>query len=156
MQNSILTIAIAFAVIFAGSTSFAQSVEVTKKKMKTTEVEKSSTKKACCEGMAEGESCDDKKMSKNIKVIKEKNESGAMVTKVTIKTINDGVEEVKTLEGAEAEKYVEEMEKDDDMNHGLDHDMKKHHETDKDVKIIKKKVIKETEAEGTKEAETKK
>ncbi len=138
MQKSILAIAIALVAVFTTTTVFAQSVEVTKKKMKTTEVKKSE-KKACCEGMAEGESCDDESMTKKeVRVIKEKSdETGAMVTKVTIKTVKDGVSEEKTLEGAEAEKYVEQMDKVDDGEMHKDHD----------TKVMKKKIIKEAEKE---------
>jgi len=148
MQKSILATVVVLALGLMVSGSFAQSVEVTKKKMKTTGVEKSSEKKACCEGMADGKSCDDKKMTKNVRVIKEKNDDGSIVTKVTIKTMKDGVSEEKTLEGAEAEKYVEQMDKDDDM------DM--HHDSDKETKIIKKKVIMKKDVEETKESTPKK
>jgi hypothetical protein len=145
MQKSILAFVVALALVLTVSGSFAQSVEVTKKKMKTTEMEKSTQKKDCCAGM-DGASCDEKNMKKEVRVIKEKNdETGRMVTKVTIQTVKDGVKEEKTLEGAEAEKYVEEMDKDNDMD--------EHHDADDDKKFIKKKIMKEVKkVEETKES----
>jgi hypothetical protein len=99
----------------------AQDVDVTKKK--SGNVQKSEG--TCC-------ATDKASMKKEVRVTKEKNaDTGAMVTKVTIRMVKDGVEEVKTLQGAEAEAYLQETERESD------------NEEVEVKKIIKKKVTKE-------------
>lgn len=133
----IVILAMLFAA-FSLSTSFAGDGEKTQaQEKKVNKVEKADCSKECCADADLGH----KKNTKDVRVMKEKGDDGNVVTKVTIKTVNDGKVEEKTLQGEEAQKYADSMKE----------EMSKEEENiDVDGKVVKKIIkreIKKTEKE---------